>query len=142
MSDAKQATPAAELERQICSATEPKNEREWWSHYEIARLRAALATERERADRAEAESEAVRALLRWPGDFCLSCGGDGGHEEACRGTTGLLALQAQRDELRERVARLVGAMEQIAQLDYTRGAVNMAATKANAIARAALGEGK
>lgn len=43
---------------------------------------------------------------------------------------------------REQVARLVGALEQIAQLDYTRGAVNMAATKANAIARAALGEGK
>lgn len=43
MSDACQATPPDELERQICSATEPKNEREWWAHHEIARLRAALA---------------------------------------------------------------------------------------------------
>jgi len=76
----------------------------------IAQVEAERDALRERADRAEAEAEAVRALLRWPGDFCLSCGGDGGHEEACRGTTGLLALQAQRDELRERVARLVGAI--------------------------------
>lgn len=48
MNDAKQATPAAELERQICSATEPKNDREWWAHHEIARLRAEV--ERLRAD--------------------------------------------------------------------------------------------
>ena len=41
----------------------------------------------------------------------MSCGGDGGHEEACRGTTGLLALQAEREALRERVARLVGVIE-------------------------------
>jgi len=31
-----------ELERQICSSTVPKNEREWWAHYEIKKLRAAL----------------------------------------------------------------------------------------------------
>jgi hypothetical protein len=42
MNDGKQSTPAGELERQICSATEPKNEREWWAHREIERLRGAI----------------------------------------------------------------------------------------------------
>jgi len=66
MNDAKQATPAAELERQICSATEPKNEREWWAHHEIARLRDRLAVETlalvetiARAKRAEARLVAL-----------------------------------------------------------------------------------
>lgn len=80
---------------------------------QCAHLRASLTALRERADRAEAEAEAVRALLRWPGDFCLSCGGDGGHEEACRGTTGLLALQAERDALRERADRAVAALREL-----------------------------
>ena len=63
MNDAKQATPAAELERQICSATEPKNEREWWAHREIERLRDRLSVETlalvetlARAERAEANA--------------------------------------------------------------------------------------
>lgn len=74
MNDAKQATPAAELERQICSATEPKNEREWWAHREIERLRDRLSVETlalvetlARAEKAEAEREELRAdseLLR------------------------------------------------------------------------------
>lgn len=42
MNDAKQSAPPAELERQICSSTVPKNEREWWAHHEIARLRAEV----------------------------------------------------------------------------------------------------
>ena len=64
MNDGKQSTPPDELERQICSATEKKNEREWWAHHEIARLleisrlraelleasKASLTAERERAD--------------------------------------------------------------------------------------------
>jgi len=64
MNDGKQSTPPDELERQICSATESKNEREWWAHHEIARLleisrlraelleasKASLTAERERAD--------------------------------------------------------------------------------------------
>ena len=75
MNDAKQATPAAELERQICSATEPKNEREWWAHHEIARLRDRLAVETlalalvetiARAKRADAEAAKLRADAgRW-----------------------------------------------------------------------------
>jgi hypothetical protein len=35
-------TPSGDLEHQICSACVPKNEREWWAHYEIKKLRAAL----------------------------------------------------------------------------------------------------
>lgn len=45
--DACQATPAKELERQIMSASVAKNEREWWAAREIERLRnleAALHT--------------------------------------------------------------------------------------------------
>jgi len=65
--------PAAALEQQICSATEPKNEREWWAHHEIARLRDRLAVETlalvetiARASRAEAEAAGLRAdAERW-----------------------------------------------------------------------------
>ena len=43
MSDeAHEATPDHELERQIMSYNEPKNEREWWAMHEIERLRDAL----------------------------------------------------------------------------------------------------
>lgn len=43
MSDeAHEATPDHELERQIMSYNEPKNEREWWAMHEIERLREAL----------------------------------------------------------------------------------------------------
>ena len=69
-SHAKHATPAAELERQICSATEPKNEREWWAHREIERLRDRLAVETlalvetiARAERAEAERDQLIAAI-------------------------------------------------------------------------------
>lgn len=37
------ATPPAELERQIMSWIEPKNECEWWAKHEIDRLREVLA---------------------------------------------------------------------------------------------------
>jgi len=64
MTDAKQATPAAALEQQICSAVEPKNEREWWAHREIERLRDRLSVETlalvetlARAEKAEAERD-------------------------------------------------------------------------------------
>ena len=36
------ATPRAELERQIMDPNIPKNEREWWAAAEIERLRALL----------------------------------------------------------------------------------------------------
>ena len=43
MSDeAHEATPDHELERQIMSYNEAKNEREWWAMHEIERLREAL----------------------------------------------------------------------------------------------------
>lgn len=35
-----QATPNATLEQQIMDSNIPKNEREWWAHKEIERLRA------------------------------------------------------------------------------------------------------
>lgn len=37
-----EATPAAELRRQIVSSLVPKNEREWWAHHEIQRLFEAI----------------------------------------------------------------------------------------------------
>ncbi len=37
-----QATPAATLAEQIMDPCIAKNEREWWAHHEIERLRAAL----------------------------------------------------------------------------------------------------
>lgn len=40
--EAYEATPNHELERQIMSYNEPKNEREWWAMHEIKRLREAL----------------------------------------------------------------------------------------------------
>jgi len=70
MTDAKQATPAAALEQQICSAVEPKNEREWWAHREIERLRDRLSVETlalvetlARAERAEAEAARLQAAI-------------------------------------------------------------------------------
>lgn len=40
--EAYEATPDHELERQIMSYNEAKNEREWWAMHEIERLREAL----------------------------------------------------------------------------------------------------
>ena len=40
--EAYEATPVHELERQIMSYNEAKNEREWWAMHEIERLRAGL----------------------------------------------------------------------------------------------------
>jgi hypothetical protein len=37
-----QATSSKDLEFQIVSSTVAKNEREWWAHHEIARLRAEV----------------------------------------------------------------------------------------------------
>jgi hypothetical protein len=59
-------TPPGDLEHQICSACVPKNEREWWAHREIERLRAELAAERARAERAEEnQSDAERIARVW-----------------------------------------------------------------------------
>jgi hypothetical protein len=43
---ATQATPKAELERQIMSWNVPKNEREWWALHEIERLREIVRLKR------------------------------------------------------------------------------------------------
>ena len=51
MSDeAHEATPDHELERQIMSYNEAKNEREWWAMHEIERLREALLEIQKRAE--------------------------------------------------------------------------------------------
>lgn len=91
MNDAKQATPAAELERQICSATEPKNEREWWAHREIERLRDRLSVETlalvetlARAEKAEAERDALRAALDWYGEKAKEMGKAALHSDSKR----------------------------------------------------------
>lgn len=46
----RQATPRDELERQIMSCLEPKNEREHWAAREIEHLRDQLATAQARID--------------------------------------------------------------------------------------------
>ena len=75
-----------ELERQICSSTVPKNEREWWAHHEIEKLRDRLAVETlalietlARAELAEQEAAALRAdaerYRKWRHEFREgSCG--------------------------------------------------------------------
>jgi hypothetical protein len=56
---------------------------------------------------ARAECDALRSQINLPDDYCLSCGGIGGHDEGCRGTTGLIALEAERNALRADAARFV-----------------------------------
>jgi hypothetical protein len=41
---------------------------------------------------AKAENAAMCALLCLPEDYCLCCGGKGGHHEGCKGTSGLEAM--------------------------------------------------
>ena len=67
----------------------------------IAALEAALTAERERADRAEG---ALRELGKHPEE----CADDGG---ACVSHLAYEDCTAERDALRERVARLVGVIE-------------------------------
>jgi len=71
MSDeAHEATPDHELERQIMSYNEAKNEREWWAMHEIERLREALrrlvawgaACPTEREDRLSHAAEGAKAF--------------------------------------------------------------------------------
>lgn len=59
----KLATPKADLERQIMSSGEPKNEREWWAHHEIERLREQLASALAQARREERERAAKAGKL-------------------------------------------------------------------------------
>lgn len=63
MNDAKRATLPAELERQICSATVPKNEREWWAHREIVRLQESNRLRAELLAAARAELDTLRTAL-------------------------------------------------------------------------------
>lgn len=62
---------------------------------------------RTRAEKAEAEVAALNALLTLPHEYCLACGGRGGHEEGCHGTTPLIALKAQLSTLQQDVGPLV-----------------------------------
>lgn len=82
-----------------------------WDELQGAAMQAVTAI-----DDHKAELAALRALAGLPGDMCLACGGEGGHHEGCAGTTGLIALQSELAALRERNARLVGAIE--AALEY------------------------
>ncbi len=136
MSDAKQATPAAELERQICSATEPKNEREWWSHYEIARLRAALAAERERADALMRRLVAIEDEHVAYADDVGDALGQGEDEPLL---TCARRVVAERDALRERLRELVDGLE---RTHWSSWQTTAHFWKQFEAARAALGEGK
>lgn len=49
----------------------------------------------------KAEVAAMMAQLDLPNDYCLACGGNGGHTEGCLGTTGLIALQAEVERLKQ-----------------------------------------
>lgn len=70
--------------------------------YDFARtLERELTAATERAERAEAEAQAAKALAGIRENQCLACGGDGGHLEGCTGTTGLISMIAQRDQWRE-----------------------------------------
>lgn len=73
---------------------------------------AELQSLRDRLAKAEGERDAMRAQLHLPEDYCLSCGGTGGHEEGCRGTTGLIALAAELSTARESSEKLAGAVEE------------------------------
>jgi len=57
--DAGQATPRAELERQIMDSNVPKNEREWWAAREIERLQAIVRVNGLRWGHTHAEIDAL-----------------------------------------------------------------------------------
>lgn len=131
MNDAKQATPAAELERQICSATEPKNEREWWAHREIERLRDRLSVETlalvetlARAEKAEAERDALQAFKDYVhkrlDDAGVSVDPESTHKGAgCRIGGRLDIVLTERNTLRaenERLRKEIGGFLHLADL--------------------------
>jgi uncharacterized small protein (DUF1192 family) len=111
-----QATPSGDLEFQIVSSTVPKNEREWWAHHEIKRLRAMLSVakdeaeaqyvlrcqQRERAEKAEAE---IERLKEWQRQMVEKAA-----EKSLDGYRELAARLAQRDE---EIERLESALHQI-----------------------------
>ena len=77
-------------------------------------------------DAAEARATAAEALAKLPPDYCYSCGGTGGHWEACHGTTPLIALsvslrtaERERDELRDAL-KLYEAFPELATGDTAR----------------------
>jgi len=81
MSDIEQheATPFAELERQMLDTNFPKNEREWWSWREINNLRdtiTRLTAEVERL-RAECQSLAAWVCVHPDGKTGIVCGEGG-----------------------------------------------------------------
>ena len=102
MNDAKRATPVAELERQICSSTEPKNEREWWAHREIERLRDRLSVE---------TLALVEALARAERAETEAAGADGGRmtHDGRRGMEAALAAAGVEEMVREAVRKTADA---------------------------------
>ena len=50
--------------------------------------------------RLEAELAALRALEELPDNYCLACGGTGGHNEGCPGVSGLVAFRAELARLK------------------------------------------
>lgn len=65
---------------------------------------ASLADLRKKLDEAESMLAAHDAIMELPEDYCVACGGEGGHEEGCKGITGLMALNRQLSAHRVTVA--------------------------------------
>lgn len=82
----------------------------------IRRTMVALAADLQAEKEKEvAELRAVNfsltELLKLPDDYCLACGGTGGHQEACDGTSGLVVLHGviqKQTALLDEVKRVLG----------------------------------
>lgn len=70
--DAKEATPACDLESQILSSCVPKNEREWWAHRTILAQRQTLAQQAERIQELEGHLTFLGATERGDGGITLN----------------------------------------------------------------------
>jgi len=98
MSDECQATPKAELERQIMDPNVPKNEREWWAAAEVERLQGLLTAKTTPGyellagtiEKMEAEIARLRADLAEAEKY------NGHHQQAC------VEIERLRDKTKNR----------------------------------------
>ena len=62
---------------------------------------------------AKLELAALKTLANLSPDYCLSCGGDGGHLEGCQGATGLMSVLTELNEANARISYLTIANEKL-----------------------------